>query len=181
MDFEEIIRRARRKDEDAFSVLVDSYKNYVFAIILNFTRDQREAENIAQEVFLQVYLSLDSYQEDNFKSWLSRLAANKTIDYLRKKRVDFKEETQENSQALAEDLGQELVETPEEALLKKERKEKLDRICQELPEIYRQVIEDFYFYGRSYKEIAKREGISEKSVASRLYRGKILLREKWRD
>ncbi|HHU30868.1 MAG TPA: RNA polymerase sigma factor, partial [Firmicutes bacterium] len=58
MSLEDIlIKRAAAGDKEAFEQLVDKYKGYVFAIILNLTKDDFHAENIAQEVFLQVYLS----------------------------------------------------------------------------------------------------------------------------
>lgn len=175
----EIINRAKNKDEEAFSLIVNNYKNYVFAIILNFIKDEKEAENIAQEVFLQIYLSLDKYTDGSFKSWISRLTANKTIDYLRKKKVDFREETVRDSQVLIDSLKS--MPSPEEGLILREKSDELKKICQDLPDIYYQVIYGFYILGRSYKELAEEEGVSEKTIASRLYRAKILLKENWGD
>ena len=63
MSLEDIlIKRAAAGDKEAFEQLVDKYKRYVFAIILNLIRDSFYAEDIAQEVFLQVYLSLPRYR-----------------------------------------------------------------------------------------------------------------------
>ena len=88
MDEKELIERAKLKDEESFKILIDKYKNYVFAIILSKVSDYQEAENISQEVFIQIFLSLDSYKDDNFKAWIGRISFNKTIDYLRKKNKD---------------------------------------------------------------------------------------------
>jgi len=159
MDFDEIINKAKNKDEDAFKTIVDTYKNYVFAIILNFVKDEKEAENIAQEVFLQVYLSLNKYKEGSFKSWISKLTSNKTIDYIRNKSTHFKEEVAGDREYIFNSKDEN---TPEEKMLKEERNNKLMEKCKMLPEIYYRVLVDFYIYDKTYEEIAKSEEISKK-------------------
>ncbi len=178
MDFDEIINKAKNKDEDAFKTIVDTYKNYVFAIILNFISDEKEAENIAQEVFLQIYLSLNKYREGSFKSWISKITSNKTIDYIRNKNVHFKEEPAGDKDYI---FTRKESSTPEADLLKLERNNKLIEKCKMLPEIYYNVLIDFYVYDKTYGEIGRTYGISEKTVGSRLYRAKQMLREKWGD
>lgn len=93
MSLEDIlIKRAAAGDKEAFEQLVDKYKGYVFAIILNLTKDDFHAENIAQEVFLQVYLSLPRYRFAGFRTWLGRIAVRKAIDWKRKQqRIQAKE------------------------------------------------------------------------------------------
>jgi RNA polymerase sigma factor (sigma-70 family) len=82
-----LVQRCLDGEQDAFTLLVEKYKGYVFAIILSFVRDEETAKDIAQEVFLQVYRSLASYRQQNFKGWIGRITANKAIDYKRKKRL----------------------------------------------------------------------------------------------
>ena len=69
-----LIKKILSGDDNAFSQVVDEYKNYVFAIILNFIKDYDEVENVAQEVFLQVYISLPDFKIENFKGWIGRIA-----------------------------------------------------------------------------------------------------------
>ena len=166
---------------DAFEEIVEKYKGYVFAIILNFIKDYNEAENIAQEVFLQIYISLPEYKPDNFKGWIGRIATNKSIDWIRKKKAKFNEQVMESTEIVIdrEDLSD--FKTPENILIEKESREKIHRICKSIPYIYEDVITKFYFEGKSYEEIAKEEGTTVKTIASRLYRGRNLLREKWRE
>lgn len=178
---EEIIGRAKKGDRAAFEKIVEAYKNYIFAIILNFTRDNNEVENIAQEVFLQIYLSLNKYESDNFKGWISRLTSNKTIDYMRSKKRHFKEEVIDHSEEVIEKIRINEVETPEESLVKNEREEEIMKICRSLSPIYRETILKFYMEGKSYEEIAEEEGVTEKTIASRLYRGRNMMKEKWRN
>lgn len=177
----ELIKQTLQGNDDAFEKIVDRYKGYVFAIILNFTKDHGEAENIVQEVFLQIYISLPKYKFDNFKGWISRIAANRSIDWTRKKKVKFKEQTIENAEMVMDREGLNECETPEDILIKKEHREKIHGICKSIPPIYENVIIKFYFQEKSYEEIAKEEGTTVKTVASRLYRGRNMLREKWRE
>lgn len=182
MNSEELlIKRAVAGDEDSFNQIIEIYKNYVFAIILNFIKDYGEVENVAQEVFLQIYISLPNYDNDNFKGWVSRITSNKSIDWIRKKKSKFKEETLEITEVLVENSEMSSVETPEQLLIKKEDSEELAKVLNGIPDIYREVLEKFYYKEMSYEEIAKEEDVAVKTIASRLYRGKNLLKEKWRE
>jgi len=175
-----LIKESIEGSEKAFANIVNNYKNYVFAIILNFIKDYGEAENVAQEVFLQIYTSLPTYDNDNFKAWISKIAANKSIDWIRRKKTKFREEAVENTMDLIDSTASD-KNNPEISIVDKERKEVLTIALNNMPEIYRVVIEKFYFQEKSYEMIAKEEDVPIKTIASRLYRAKILLKEKWRE
>lgn len=176
-----LIKKALEGDENSFAQIVDLYKNYVFAIILNFIKDYNEVENVAQEVFLQVYLSLSTYESNNFKGWIGRIASNKSIDWLRKKKTKFREEVMEDSEDLIDNPKFSHSHTPEEILIEKEKKEEISKLCKSIPPIYEETITKFYLQGKSYEEIATEEGTTVKTIASRLYRGRNMLKEKWRE
>jgi len=175
-----LIKESIEGSEKAFTSIVNNYKNYIFAIILNFIKDYGEAENVAQEVFLQIYTSLPTYDNDNFKAWISKIAANKSIDWIRKNKKKFREEAAVNTAYLIDGTASD-KDDPEISIVGKERKEVLTRTLNNMPEIYRVVIEKFYFLEKSYEMIAKEEDVPIKTIASRLYRAKILLKEKWRE
>lgn len=174
-----LIEKARQGDEDSFSKLIDIYKNYIFAIILNFIKDYNEVENVAQEVCLQIYVSLPNYDQQNFKGWIGRIATNKSIDFLRRKKAKFNDEALEDGHL--ERLPVDLKDNPETLLLEKEKREKLFEALNSIPEIYRDTLKKFYFEEKSYETIANEEDVATKTIASRLYRAKILLKEKWRE
>lgn len=176
-----LIKKALKGDDDSFAQLINIYKNYVFAIILNFIKDYNEVENVAQEVFLQIYISLPKYEEDNFKAWISRITTNKSIDWLRKKRSSFKEETTEKSEDLVDILSSNNKYNPESHLIQKESRRELNKTLNSLPKIYVDTVKKFYFEEKSYEEIAREEGVSIKTIESRLYRGRSMLKEKWRE
>ncbi len=175
-----LIEKAKSGDKDSFEKIVALYKNYVFAIILNFIKDYNEVENVAQEVFLQIYISLPEYKADNFKAWISRITSNKSIDWIRKKKSKFKEETMDKSEYLIDFINIEKEKTPEDILLDKERSGEISKICKSISPIYEDVIKKFYLEGKSYEEIAEEENVTVKTIASRLYRGRNMLKEKWR-
>ena len=69
----ELIKQTLQGNDNAFEKIIDRYKGYVFAIILNFIKDHGEAENIAQEVFLQIYTSFQSINLTISKDGLAKL------------------------------------------------------------------------------------------------------------
>ncbi len=178
---EELIKQTLLGNDDAFAKIIDIYKGYVFAIILNFIKDYNEAENVAQEVFLQIHISLPKYRTDNFKGWIGKIAANKSIDWKRKKASKFKEEVMENTEYMIDREKSKSYITPEGMLIQKEKRERINSICKELPKIYKDTIIKFYFEEKTYDEIAKEEGTNVRTIESRLYRGRNMLREKWRE
>lgn len=178
MDENLLIEKAKSGHEDSFSKLIDIYKNYIFAIILNFIKDYDEVENVAQEVSLQIYVSLPTYDQNNFKGWIGRIATNKAIDWLRKKKAKFNDEVLEDG--ILERVPLEQKDNPEILLLEKEKQEELLKALDSIPEIYRITLKKFYFQDKSYETIAKEENVTTKTIASRLYRAKILLKENWR-
>lgn len=176
-----LIMESIEGNEKAFANIINTYKNYIFAIILNFIKDYGEAENVAQEVFLQIYTSLPTYDNGNFKAWVGKIASNKSIDWIRKKKSKFREEVSENTTDLIDGTVADKSNNPEMSIVDKERKEVLAKALSSIPENYRIAIEKFYFQEKTYEMIAKEENVPVKTIASRLYRAKILLKEKWRE
>lgn len=176
-----LIEKASKGDKESFEEIINIYKNYVFAIILNFIKDKEETQNIAQEVFLQIYISLPKFKEDNFKAWISRITTNKSIDCLRNRRSRVKETEIDDLESVKFYKDLEERNSPEALLIDKENKETLKKEIDSLPEIYRDTILKFYLQEKSYQEIAIEEGVSKKTIESRLYRGRLLLKKNWRD
>ncbi len=173
------VQRSLMGDQQALREIIDTYKNYVFAIILNVVKDSHEAENLSQETFISMYRSLSSYRGSNFKTWLGRIAANKAIDWNRKKQregVGFKTYLQQ-----LDHEGFFRGPSVEEQLLKAEDFKRLRALLEELPDKYSLILEQYFIESKNYKEIAKKEGISVRTVESRLYRGKKLLQQAWKE
>lgn len=156
----------------------------MFRVAYSVVRDTSHAEDIAQEVFLQVHRSLDQYEFKGLKSWISRIALHKAIDYKRK--LDrHREEVVENIEiaamasgdqrnfSIAQDIGLQVI--------LKDRRERIRRQLDEIPYLHRDVILAYYMEEKSYEQIATEQNISLKTVESRLYRARQWLRTHWKE
>ncbi len=174
----ELIDRHLGGDDEAFATIITRYQAYIFAIVLRFVSERQDAEDLAQEVFLQLYRSLPNKQEGELKSWIGKIAVNKALDWKR---------SQKRRQALAECLEQIcLAENRsdskiEQVILQREQEMLLHQLCRGLSPPYRRVVVKYHFEGKSYQTIAREEGISVKTVESRLYRARKMMREKWEE
>lgn len=172
-----LIKSVFKGNQDAFRKLVEKYQTFVFAICMNIVRDRQEAENLSQETFIQVYRSLARYESKGFKTWIGRIATNKAIDWKRKA---------ENSHSIVHLDDPEVLSTQHEdslqdQVIKNERKKQIISLCNQLPEKYSIVLNKYYIQSKSYQEISVEEGISIKTVESRLYRAKKEIRKKWEE
>ncbi len=83
---QQLIALLKQKDEAAFRQIVKDYQKLVYNTVLSLVQNLEDAEDVAQEVFIQVYESVHLFkQESKLSTWLYRIAASKSIDHLRKK------------------------------------------------------------------------------------------------
>ena len=85
---QELIQQLRQGNEPAFRWLVDNYRNRVFHTVLNILQDRDEAEDAAQETFIQVFESISSFKEESsLSTWIYRIAVRKALDKLRRRKT----------------------------------------------------------------------------------------------
>ena len=162
---------------ELYRELVSAYQQKVFSVAIKIAKHPKDAEDIAQEVFIQAFRSLASYDgKSSFSTWLYRITVNKGIDWQRKqKRMT---EHLEQSSNLVETTAENRVEAnPIAHLLQKDQQNTMQKMLTKLPEIYQNVVQLYYFEHLSYQQIAFQLGIEVKTVESRLYRAKGLLKE----
>jgi RNA polymerase sigma-70 factor, ECF subfamily len=83
-----LVRRAQNGDETAFREIVERYQSKVFSIIHGIVRQRNDVEDIAQQVFAKVYLSLKNFDfRSSLITWIYKITVNECFDYLRKKKV----------------------------------------------------------------------------------------------
>ncbi len=171
-------RRAALGDHAAFAEIVREYQHKVYSYALRHCRNAADAEDIAQEVFLQVYRALPRFRGDaSLSSWIFRITANLCIDFARRKKKTV--------QPLS-DLSEETIDflldkpdespTPDEALLLKEEREALLRGLARLSEQHREILLMREVDGLSYEEIAAVLKLPLGTVRSRLARARLALR-----
>lgn len=171
------VERILAGDEQAFRDLVEHYRNYLFHIVYAVLRNRTDAEDITQEAFIQIYKSLPQYQSQGLKSWMSRIAVNKAIDFKRKMQRR-KENLTESIEEVAVVKVENNVEQP---VLDQEQTEIILRRLAELPSDYREYVHAYYLEEKSYKEIAAERGVAVKTVASKLHRAKKWVQKNWRE
>lgn len=163
-------------DSLAFGQLVDRYQDRLRNTLRGLTGSTEEAEDVAQEAFVQAYLKLDSFQRTaRFFTWLYRIAFNLAISKSRKKRPRI------SFNAVQEAGAPDPVSAaaaPDHASLAQERADMLHQAIAELPEDYRQILVLREFEGCDYQRIADVLNLPIGTVRSRLFRGRSQLRER---
>lgn len=180
MTEQELVARAKAGDQEAFARLVSANEKRVYNLTLRMTGNQSDAEDAAQEAFLNAWRGLKFFKGDSsFATWVYRLASNAAIDLLRRERSRRAGETL--SLEDEETGGQLDLPDPEpgpvESLERRERSAALRRALDELSEEHRQVLEMRAIDDLSYEEIAQSLGLTVGTVKSRLARGRIALKK----
>ncbi|MFQ6039985.1 MAG: RNA polymerase sigma factor [Candidatus Poribacteria bacterium] len=160
---------------DDFRKLVGKYQHDAERWAFQHVKNLSDAEDIAQEAFVEAYFRLDTLRElDKFGSWLRSIVSNISVSWLRRRKpaVSFEEISIIHSHGkLFERYNRYEVSTPDDLLEQQEREKMLQAAISALPPTYRRIITMFYFDSRSYKEIAAHLDISEASKCRIFSRG----------
>jgi RNA polymerase sigma-70 factor (ECF subfamily) len=170
-----IIARVRAGDSGAFADLVRRHQDRVYGMALRATGKPEDAEDLAQEVFLSVFRGLAGFKGDaQFTTWLYRIAWNRCADWLRRNRKPGRLTAQLEE---ADDLADGRADPAEEAVGADDRL-RMRRALDGLDGLYRSVVELACIQGLSYAEVGAALGLPVKTVETRLYRARRLLRER---
>jgi len=178
LDDRALVARILGGDHDRFTELVRRYEkrviNYVYRIIHRY----EDAHDLAQDIFVKVYLALDRYDPKyQFSTWLFRIAQNAAIDSLRKKslpEVPIARPSEDESQKEREfaDGGV----SPYRALKNKQLGAAIEKAVANLPPDYRELIQLRHFAELSYEEIATMKKLPLGTVKNKLFRARNLLK-----
>jgi RNA polymerase sigma-70 factor (ECF subfamily) len=175
--------RVKRGDRAAFTDLVEKYQQPVMNLVYHTLRDEIEAEDLAQNVFLQVYKSRHRYKRTaKFSTWLFTIARNLCLNEIRR-RSRHPAESIEETQTEHEDQPQRQYEdksqmAPPEKLLHGELAQKIEAALAELPENQRTALLLCRQGELSYEEIAEILDCSLSATKSLIHRGRETLKEK---
>lgn len=175
----EIISRALKGDQMAYSQLLDLYRESIYYLVLKMVNTNEYAEDLTIEVFGKAFSNLKQYQPNYaFSTWLYRIATNNCIDFIRKQRIS----TTSLDLSFHDDDGEKLyiqVEShglnPEENAIRKQSSKYLKEIVKKLKPHYRQLIELRYFKELSYEEIADEMEMPLGTVKAQLFRAREFL------
>lgn len=178
---QELVRRMQAGDTSAFEGIVATYKDMVYNTVVGIVQDAADAEDISQEVFVQVYESIRSFRGDaKFSTWLYRIAVTRSLDHLRKRKR--KKRWGLVSSLFGGVAEQEMAlpdfEHPGVTLENKERAAVLFQAIRQLPDKQQAAFVLQQLEGLSLKEISEVLGTSVAGVEGLLHRGKEQLRKK---
>jgi RNA polymerase sigma-70 factor, ECF subfamily len=170
-----LVQRAQKGDEGAFEQLVRQHQQRVHGLVARILHRQDDVEDIAQQVFLKVYLSLNRFdQRAAFSTWLYKIAVNECWDHLRKKKVrpllyesDLSEEQVSQLDGIAA-LGR----TTEGLDAQAETRDTLARVLEILPEQDRELLLLKEVEGFSVQELAEILSLNVNTVKVRLFRAR---------
>jgi RNA polymerase sigma-70 factor, ECF subfamily len=178
------IRRLKQRDEQAFNEVVRLYGDKVFSLVYRMIGSRAEAEDIAQDVFITVFKTVDSFRgESKFSTWLLRVAANhckNRIKYLARRPTDAAGLGDASDGPSTNHAGPPIqghIDGPDTILEAAELEALMQRAIGELDEEHRLlvVLRDVEEY--SYQEIGEVTGLAEGTIKSRLHRARMAIKE----
>ncbi|MBD3170267.1 MAG: sigma-70 family RNA polymerase sigma factor [candidate division Zixibacteria bacterium] len=177
----ELISAALNGDQRAYQQLFELHRNAIHHIIIRIVRNHEETRDLVQETFIKAFSSLESYRSEyRFSTWLYKIAANSSIDFLRKKKIDsfsldkpIKTKDGEVEMELPDNTY-----NPEKDFANKAKRFSIEEAIDSLPPKYRDVIVMRHQEDRSYEEIAEQLRIPVGTVKARIFRARELLKKK---
>jgi RNA polymerase sigma-70 factor (ECF subfamily) len=177
-----LMLRVKRGDQAAFTELVEKYQQPVMNLVARTLRDETEAEDVAQNVFLQVHKAAHRYQVTaKFTTWLFTIARNLCLNEIRRRSRHPADSLDETASEDDEQPRRQAVDVktfaPPESLLQSELEDKIEEAVAALPENQRTAILLCRGDEHSYEEIAEILGVSVSATKSLIHRGRETLKE----
>ena len=179
-----LLRRLRDRDERAFRELIDEHRDRVFNITYRMLGNRAEAEDVAQEVFITVFKTIDSFREESkFSTWLYRVTVHYCkirIKYLARRHDRDKDDLHETSQQTNGAVTGAPVRAaqPDKALASAQMEKLLQEAIAALDDEQRMVVILRDVEDLSIEEICKITELPDGTVKSRLHRARLVLRKK---
>jgi len=180
----ELVQNLIKKDENSYKILIDRYQALVYKACYNMLKNSQDAEDIAQEVFLELFESIAMFRnESKLSTWLYRIAINKSLNHLRKNKwksmvnsiENFFGANNKNSNLEIEDEN--ALNAPG-SLEYSERALVLKNALDQLPENQRIAFTLCKYDELSYQEISEVMNLSVSSIESLIHRAKTGLQKK---
>ena len=163
-----LVKECLNGNKSSFEDIVEKYYKIIFRLAYKIIKDYDDAEEITQSVFVKAYENLSSYNPKfKFFSWLYRITVNESLNFSKRKSYteEFNEEFRTNN------------DNPDEIYNKAELGEQIQNALMELDMLYRLPVVLKHFLDYSYKELSYLLDVPEKTVKSRLFTGRQLLKD----
>jgi RNA polymerase sigma-70 factor, ECF subfamily len=167
-DDRSLVRKLQAQDQAAFTALYDRFSPLVYGVAKRILNNPAQAEDITQSVFTMLWTKPQAFAGGNFGAWIGRVARNASLDVLRSAAVRTREPQMPDDIVAGDDL--------EDAVFSRLQSSAVIQALRELPDEQRDAIEQAYFGGLSYSEVAAASGAPLGTVKSRIRTG---LRRLW--
>lgn len=177
MEENEFIENLKAKNPSAYAKLLDDFQQKVYATCISFVPNKEDAEDIAQEVFVEVFNSIHKFKgNSSLSTWIYRIATNKCLEFIRKrnakKRFGFMQSIKGSQIPIDKSNYFTEFNHPGVVLENKERSETLFNAINKLPEAQKIVFTLIKVDGKSYQEVSDITKKSISSVESLMFRAK---------
>lgn len=164
----ELVNQAKEGQTEAFSRLVEKYRQKVFQTSMGFLHNADDAEDLTQDIFVKVWHSLKSFDgRSTFSTWLYRIAVNQAINQVRKNKLrSFAGINSEIHESQYSD------DNAEETLERKELKKQIWQAIDKLKSNQKKAFVLFYYQELSIKEVAEVMDLSQKATESLVFRAR---------
>ncbi|PQJ81398.1 RNA polymerase sigma factor [Polaribacter glomeratus] len=177
MEEQEFINQLIQGNQTAYNQLLDDYQQKVFGTCISFVPNKEDAEDVTQEVFLEVFKSISNFKGDSkLATWIFRIATNKSLEFIRKKntkkRFAFMQRIMGNEISIDQTNYFTEFDHPGILMENKEKSATIFKAINTLPDSQRVIFTLAKIDGKSYQEIVEITGKSLSSVESVLFRAK---------
>jgi RNA polymerase sigma-70 factor (ECF subfamily) len=179
LNLDELLVRAREGSEPAFAELISRFERLVRGQILRLTRDAELSDDLAQDIFLQLWKVLPAFTTAAaLPSWIRKVTLNAVISHWR-----AQESQKRRLEALLEAFPPTPVEGPAATLIEEEDRDEVRAALEMLPADLRSILTLRIYENMSYEDLAESLGLEVGTVRSRLFRARQMMKdvlERWR-
>ncbi len=178
-DYELVQRATKSKDQQAFSDLMEKYKDPIYYMLLKMVNNNDDAEDLTLEAFGKAFNKLNQYTPNfAFSTWLFKIATNNCIDFLRKKKknvmsIDNRVSNNDGDEFMFEIKSDGM--TPEEITVNEQKIQLIRKYVKKLKPRYQILVEMRYFKEMSYEEISIELNLPLGTVKAQLFRAREFL------
>ena len=178
-DYELVQRATKGKDQQAFSDLMEKYKDPIYYMLLKMVNNNDDAEDLTLEAFGKAFNRLNQYTPNfAFSTWLFKIATNNCIDFLRKKKknvmsIDNRVSNNDGDEYMFEIKSDGM--TPEEIAVNEQKIKLIRKFVKKLKPRYEILVEMRYFKEMSYEEISVELNLPLGTVKAQLFRAREFL------
>lgn len=179
----ELVAAFRKGSEEAYEELISRYTHKAFGLALRLTRTKEDAEEVLQDVFVNVYTKIHNFEEkSSFSSWLYRITVNSSFMKLRKRRQSHRITSIEDlcpaERDLVRNASDASVEGIDESSANKQILQTISEAIAKLPDDYRPVFVLRDVDGLTTRQVSKMLNLTAPAVKSRLHRSRMILRKR---